>query len=78
MWEAASDQTKTTIKSTLLQLLKVEQVAIIRRKVNDVFGHLAARLANKGGWPELLPTVLEMWSSPHAAHKESVLRVIDK
>jgi hypothetical protein len=69
---------QTAVKGALLQLFQSETNKAVRRKVNDCIGMLAAKIAAKGEWQELLPLVLKGWGSDHSMHKESVLEVLNR
>ncbi|KAI9089986.1 armadillo-type protein [Phlyctochytrium arcticum] len=71
------DGPRTYIQNELLESIKSEQHAQVRRKVADTVAELAKHMLRKGStWSELLHALFECARSPAADHRISAFQII--
>lgn len=62
IWERLSDDSQSSLKSALLELLITEKEPAIKRRLAEIIGELAAELldsSGEAGWPEVITLIFE-------------------
>ncbi|WIA40679.1 hypothetical protein OEZ86_004377 [Tetradesmus obliquus] len=76
LWTQCSPQMQAALKTELMAALVEEQQRSVVHKVCDTVSELAADCLDKGTWPEVLPALQELATSPNPAAVEAGLLII--